>query len=84
MKPSIENQAISRAYRMGQARNVLVYRLLCENSVDSHMMNRLYAKQSEFDFYADKSKSGEASLALSESGIQEIIALETKRLGLED
>ena len=84
VKPSIENQAISRAYRMGQARNVLVYRLLCENSVDSHMMNRLYAKQSEFDFYADKSKSGEASLALSESGIQEIIALETKRLGLED
>ena len=27
-KPSIENQAISRAYRLGQARNVLVYRLL--------------------------------------------------------
>ncbi|MCI6716085.1 MAG: SWF/SNF helicase family protein [Mollicutes bacterium] len=27
-KPSIENQAISRAYRMGQSRNVLVYRLL--------------------------------------------------------
>ena len=30
LKPSIELQAISRAYRMGQARNVLVYRLLCE------------------------------------------------------
>lgn len=33
-KPSIENQAISRAYRMGQTRNVLVYRLLCEDTVD--------------------------------------------------
>lgn len=31
-KPSIENQAISRAYRMGQTRNVLVYRLLCEDT----------------------------------------------------
>lgn len=26
-KPSIENQAISRAYRIGQIRNVLVHRL---------------------------------------------------------
>jgi SNF2 family DNA or RNA helicase len=33
-KPSIENQAISRSYRMGQTRNVLVYRLLCEDTVD--------------------------------------------------
>lgn len=36
-KPSIENQAISRAYRMGQSRNVLVYRLLCENSIDEQI-----------------------------------------------
>ena len=34
LKPSIENQAISRAYRMGQARNVLVHRLLCPDSID--------------------------------------------------
>ena len=34
LKPSIENQAISRAYRMGQARNVLVFRLLCQNTID--------------------------------------------------
>ena len=33
-KPSIENQAISRVYRMGQSRNVLVYRLLCVGTID--------------------------------------------------
>ena len=37
LKPSIENQAISRAYRMGQLRSVLVYRLLCENSIDEKL-----------------------------------------------
>ena len=36
-KPSIENQAVARAYRMGQSRNVLVYRLLCENTVDERI-----------------------------------------------
>ena len=45
LKPSIENQAISRAYRMGQTRNVLVYRLLCEDTVDERMTNLLEEKQ---------------------------------------
>ena len=54
-KPSIENQAISRAYRMGQARNVLVYRLLCENTIDERITDILENKQAIFDAFADKS-----------------------------
>lgn len=54
-KPSIENQAISRAYRMGQARNVLVYRLLCEDTVDEKLTDVLAEKQAIFDAFADKS-----------------------------
>lgn len=34
LKPSTETQAISRAYRMGQTRSVLVHRLLTEDTVD--------------------------------------------------
>ena len=45
LKPSIENQAISRAYRMGQARNVLVYRLLCEETIDEKITDLLAQKQ---------------------------------------
>ena len=48
-KPSVENQAISRAYRMGQTRNVIVYRLLCDNSVDEHIVDILENKQNIFD-----------------------------------
>lgn len=54
-KPSIENQAISRAYRMGQARNVLVYRLLCEDTIDEKITDLLEEKQAVFDAFADKS-----------------------------
>lgn len=62
LKPSIENQAISRAYRMGQARSVLVYRLLCENSIDERIMDILSCKQEIFDNFAEESVSGEESL----------------------
>lgn len=58
-KPSVENQAISRAYRMGQTRNVIVYRLLCDNSVDEHIVDILENKQNIFDAYADKSEAAQ-------------------------
>jgi SNF2 family DNA or RNA helicase len=51
LKPSIENQAISRAYRMGQARSVLVYRLLCDDTVDERIIDILAQKQEEFDAF---------------------------------
>ena len=59
LKPSIENQAISRAYRMGQARNVLVYRLLCDNTIDERIMEMLAEKQAVFNAFADKSVAAE-------------------------
>ena len=61
IKPSLTNQAISRVYRMGQVHNVLVYHLLCEDTVDEAMLIRLSEKQSEFDTYADRSVMAEAT-----------------------
>lgn len=55
IKPSLESQAISRVYRMGQVRSVLVYRLLCPDTIDDEMMLILDEKQAEFDNYADES-----------------------------
>ena len=40
---------------MGQTRNVLVYRLLCEGTVDKKSMSTLESKQAIFDAFADKS-----------------------------
>ncbi len=63
-KPSTEEQAISRSYRMGQSRNVLVYRLLTEDSIDVAMLEVLGEKADLFDLYARESQV--ASLALRE------------------
>lgn len=79
-KPSIENQAISRAYRMGQTRNVLVYRLLCENTVDEKIMSTLENKQAIFDAFADKSDAARESMELDDRTFGNIIKEEIDRI----
>ena len=79
-KPSIENQAISRAYRMGQTRNVLVYRLLCENTVDEKLLEVLEEKQAVFDAFADRSIAAEEDLKIEESTFTDILRSEQQRI----
>ncbi|MBQ6621907.1 MAG: hypothetical protein IJH75_03660, partial [Mogibacterium sp.] len=51
-------------YRMGQIRNVLVYHLLCEHTVDEAVLRMLETKQQEFDAFADESAMAEATESL--------------------
>ncbi len=67
-KPSTENQAIARAHRMGQTRDVLVHRLLCPNTVDERMLEILEAKQAEFDTFADESSAAKRDAAAAAAG----------------
>lgn len=80
LKPSIESQAISRAYRMGQTRNVLVYRLLCEDTVDKKLMDILAEKQMDFDNFADKSEAAKQSLEINEKTFGNIVKEEINRI----
>lgn len=80
LKPSIENQAISRAYRMGQTRNVLVYRLLCEDTVDERMTNLLEEKQAIFNAFADKSVAAQESLEIDSKKFGDLIQEEIDRI----
>ena len=82
-KPSTENQAISRAYRMGQTRDVLVYRLLCTDTIDEKITKLLDKKQREFDIYADESIAGKRDLAQLETTVQ-IDPKEQKRLLIQE
>ena len=82
-KPSVENQAISRAYRMGQTRNVLVYRLLCENTVDEKLMDVLEEKQMIFDAFADESVATMANKEIDEKTFGDIIKEEIERIKAE-
>lgn len=85
IKPSIENQALSRAYRMGQTRNVEVFRLLSDDSVDERVLEILKTKQEIFDKFADESVVATEAEELTESAMSaQIIAEERSRLGLGD
>jgi SNF2 family DNA or RNA helicase len=66
LKPSTETQAISRAYRMGQTRNVLVYRLLAEDTADERIMEILEEKKRLFHAFAEQSEAAAESYELDE------------------
>ncbi|HZW68712.1 MAG TPA: DEAD/DEAH box helicase [Pseudogracilibacillus sp.] len=80
-KPSIENQAISRAYRMGQSRKVLVYRLLTEESIDESMLEVLGQKAALFDLYARESVITDVtSPDLDENITKQVLEMEKERV----
>ena len=82
-KPSTENQAIARAHRMGQTRDVLVHRLLCPNTVDERMLEILEAKQAEFDTFADESSAAKRDAASEAAGeTVEVTVRETMEAGV--
>ena len=84
LTPAIENQAISRAYRMGQTSDVLVHRLLADETIDERMLEILSNKQLQFDSFADESVIGDKQIKneeLSEnSWITKMVKEEQERL----
>lgn len=84
LKPSTENQAISRAYRMGQVRNVEVFKLLCENCVDERVVEILKTKDILFENFADKSVIGEKGIEITKKMTQSIIKQEKERISLQE
>lgn len=84
VKPSLEEQAIARAHRMGQTRRVQVFRLLASDSVDERMVEILQRKSVDFDRYARDSSVKDAApdaVDVSDTTLAaEIILAEQKRL----
>ncbi|WP_196803006.1 DEAD/DEAH box helicase [Butyrivibrio sp. MC2013] len=80
IKPSLEQQALSRAYRMGQVRSVFVHHLLCENTIDDEILSLLEEKETIFDNYADQSAMGHENMKLENNRlISEIIERERQK-----
>lgn len=61
VKPALEEQAVARAHRMGQARRVQAHRLLTPGGVDQRMLEILGTKARLFDAYARRSDLAEAA-----------------------
>jgi SNF2 family DNA or RNA helicase len=96
-KPSIEQQAIARAHRMGQVRKVQVHRLLAKDGVDERIREIQEEKELLFDHYARQSDAKESDSMATDTGFarptplddesipvdQRIIVAERIRLGLD-
>ena len=82
LTPAIENQAIARAYRMGQTRDVLVYRLLADETIDERMLEILSSKQKEFDSFAEDSVIGDMQMKseTENSWIKKLVSEEQHRI----
>lgn len=87
-KPSTELQAIGRSYRMGQTRDVMVYRLLTKKSIDESITQLLGKKINLFNTFANDStvaaaynQNEEIEVIKNDSQLkQKVLEIEKKRL----
>ncbi|MDP9799662.1 superfamily II DNA or RNA helicase [Catenuloplanes nepalensis] len=83
IKPTIEDQAVARAHRMGQVRSVQVHRLLTENGPDQRILEILQQKRHLFDEYARHSEVARSSPdAVDVDLAKSVIAEEQRRLAV--
>lgn len=68
--PAVENQATDRAFRIGQTKNVFVYRLITKNSFEEKIDNMIKAKMA----------IGEMSVAVGDKSIASMDNDEIKQL----
>ena len=68
--PAVENQATDRAFRIGQKRNVFVYRFITKNSFEEKIDNMIKSKLA----------LGEMSVAVGEKNIANMSDEEIKNL----
>ncbi|KIQ64879.1 helicase SNF2 [Kitasatospora griseola] len=61
LKPTLEDQAVARAQRMGQIRRVRVHRLLATDGLDRGLVELLRGKAELFDSYARRSELAESA-----------------------
>ncbi|MBN1442973.1 MAG: DEAD/DEAH box helicase [Planctomycetes bacterium] len=71
--PAVENQATDRAYRIGQRKNVLVHKFVCQGTVEEKIDAMLESKR---EMSEEILKAG-AEAALTEMGDEELMRLVT-------
>lgn len=88
VKPSMEDQAIARAHRMGQTETVQVHKLLSEDVVDQRILEILDVKRAVFDDFARESlmaRSAPEAVDVSEAELSRaVISEERQRLARRD
>ena len=75
--PAVENQATDRAYRIGQKKNVLVHKFVCQGTVEEKIDAMIEAKKSLSDSLLADSGSGEIHLTeMRDDELLRLVALD--------
>jgi superfamily II DNA or RNA helicase len=69
--PAVENQATDRAFRIGQKKNVLVHKFVCQGTVEEKIAALIESKKA----MSDELLAGSAEINLTEMKDDEILAL---------
>ena len=69
--PAVENQATDRAFRIGQKKNVLVQKFVCQGTVEERIDELIASKQR----LADEVLSGGADASLTELSDEDLLAM---------
>lgn len=72
--PAAENQATDRAHRIGQDKQVFVYKLVVENSVEEKIIAMQAKKQALADAVYAQGKGGEKALPITVEDMQDLFA----------
>lgn len=72
--PATETQAVDRTHRIGQDKNVMVYRMVSENTIESKVMALKESKLQLFDRVLDDGGGAAESATLTASDIKELLA----------
>ncbi len=69
--PAVENQATDRAFRIGQKRNVVVHKFVCQGTIEERIDELISSKQK----LSNEVLSGDAEVKLTEMSNEELLAL---------
>ncbi|CAL8102832.1 unnamed protein product [Calicophoron daubneyi] len=79
--PTVDQQAMDRAHRLGQTKPVTVYRLVCKNTVEGRMMRRAEEKRAMQHMVI---RSGTNSLLATKNGDDQLTSTDMVSLLLDD
>ncbi len=75
--PAVENQATDRAFRIGQKRNVLVHKFICQGTVEEKIDALIESKKALSDELLAESGSGEINLTeMRDDDLMRLVALD--------
>ncbi len=79
--PAVENQATDRAFRIGQKRNVLVHKFVCQGTIEERI-DALIADKSQLATDVLQSGSERMLTELSDSELIDMVSLDVERVNL--